>query len=40
MAITDWPAGERPLEMLLELVVEALSDAELLAIFFTGRRHR
>lgn len=33
MAITDWPAGERPREKLLELGVEALSDAELLAIF-------
>lgn len=34
MAITDWPASERPREKLLELGVEALSDAELLAIFF------
>ncbi len=33
MAITDWPASERPREKLLELGVEALSDAELLAIF-------
>jgi DNA repair protein RadC len=33
MAITDWPAAERPREKLLELGVEALSDAELLAIF-------
>jgi DNA repair protein RadC len=33
MAITDWPANERPREKLLELGVEALSDAELLAIF-------
>lgn len=33
MAITDWPAGERPREKLLALGVEALSDAELLAIF-------
>lgn len=33
MAITDWPANERPREKLLELGAEALSDAELLAIF-------
>lgn len=33
MAITDWPASERPREKLLELGVAALSDAELLAIF-------
>lgn len=33
MAITDWPAAERPREKLLELGVAALSDAELLAIF-------
>ncbi len=33
MAITDWPTSERPREKLLELGVEALSDAELLAIF-------
>jgi DNA repair protein RadC len=33
MAITDWPAAERPREKLLELGVSALSDAELLAIF-------
>lgn len=33
MAITDWPASERPREKLLEHGVEALSDAELLAIF-------
>lgn len=33
MAITDWPASERPREKLLNLGVEALSDAELLAIF-------
>ena len=33
MAITDWPASERPREKLLELGAEALSDAELLAIF-------
>ena len=33
MAITDWPAAERPREKLLNLGVEALSDAGLLAIF-------
>jgi DNA repair protein RadC len=33
MAITDWPASERPREKLLEQGVAALSDAELLAIF-------
>ena len=33
MAITDWPAEERPREKLLAKGVEALSDAELLAIF-------
>jgi DNA repair protein RadC len=33
MAISDWPAGERPREKLIELGAEALSDAELLAIF-------
>lgn len=33
MSITDWPAGERPREKLLERGAEALSDAELLAIF-------
>ena len=33
MAITDWPAAERPREKLLELGVSALSDAELLAIY-------
>ena len=33
MAITDWPEGERPRERLLEHGAEALSDAELLAIF-------
>lgn len=33
MAITDWPANERPREKLLELGAEALSEAELLAIF-------
>ncbi|WP_421620675.1 RadC family protein [Alkalilimnicola ehrlichii] len=39
MAITDWPAGERPREKLLERGAGALSDAELLAIFLrTGRQ--
>lgn len=33
MAITDWPANERPREKLVELGAHALSDAELLAIF-------
>ncbi|MFW5432705.1 MAG: DNA repair protein RadC [Methylophilaceae bacterium] len=33
MAITDWPASERPREKLIELGAGALSDAELLAIF-------
>ncbi len=33
MAITDWPASERPREKLMELGAKALSDAELLAIF-------
>jgi DNA repair protein RadC len=33
MAITDWPAAERPRERLLERGATALSDAELLAIF-------
>lgn len=33
MAITDWPADERPREKLLAKGVGALSDAELLAIF-------
>lgn len=33
MAITDWPADERPRERLLKHGVAALSDAELLAIF-------
>ncbi len=33
MAITDWPLAERPREKLLEKGCEALSDAELLAIF-------
>lgn len=33
MAITDWPASERPREKLLAQGVSVLSDAELLAIF-------
>lgn len=33
MAITDWPADERPREKLMQKGAEALSDAELLAIF-------
>jgi len=33
MAITDWPAAERPREKLLARGAEALSDAELLALF-------
>lgn len=33
MAITDWPAHERPRERLLQQGAQALSDAELLAIF-------
>lgn len=33
MAITDWPADERPREKLLKRGASALSDAELLAIF-------
>ncbi len=33
MAITDWPQAERPREKLLQKGPEALSDAELLAIF-------
>lgn len=33
MAIRDWPEGERPREKLLQRGSEALSDAELLAIF-------
>ncbi len=39
MAITDWPADERPREKLLKRGAVALSDAELLAIFLrTGVR--
>lgn len=33
MAITDWPAAERPREKLLQQGANTLSDAELLAIF-------
>lgn len=33
MAITDWPENERPRERLLACGAQALSDAELLAIF-------
>ena len=33
MTITDWPANERPREKLLSRGADALSDAELLAIF-------
>ena len=33
MATTDWPEGERPRERLLDQGANALSDAELLAIF-------
>ena len=39
MAITDWPQQERPLEKLMSRGAEALSDAELLALFLrTGTR--
>lgn len=33
MAITDWPADQRPRERLIKLGPQALSDAELLAVF-------
>ena len=33
MSIVDWPADERPREKLLQRGSDALSDAELLAIF-------
>ena len=33
MSITDWPEAERPREKLLLQGADALSDAELLAIF-------
>ena len=39
MAITDWPAEERPREKLIQRGAQSLSDAELLAIFLrTGIR--
>ena len=39
MPITDWPVDERPREKLIQRGAEALSDAELLAIFLrTGVR--
>lgn len=39
MAITDWPAMERPREKLIQSGADSLSDAELLAIFLrTGSR--
>lgn len=39
MSITDWPVDERPREKLLRRGPDALSDAELLAIFLrTGRQ--
>ena len=34
MNLRDWPAEERPREKLLARGPEALSDAELLAVFF------
>jgi DNA repair protein RadC len=41
MGIKDWPEGERPRERLLSQGAQALSDAELLAIFLrTGVRGR
>ncbi|MFA9459690.1 RadC family protein [Thiohalorhabdus methylotrophus] len=41
MAITDWPAEDRPREKLADRGPEALTDAELLAIFLrTGSRGR
>jgi DNA repair protein RadC len=41
MSIKDWPTAERPRERLLESGAEALSDAELLAIFLrSGTRGR
>ncbi|MCK5727564.1 MAG: DNA repair protein RadC [Thiotrichaceae bacterium] len=39
MAITDWPAEERPREKLLAMGAKALSDAELLAIFLRTGTH-
>lgn len=38
MGIRDWPASERPREKLIELGAEALSDAELQAIFEMSQR--
>ena len=41
MAINHWPASERPRERLLQVGADALSDAELLAIFLrTGCQGR
>jgi len=41
MSIRDWPTDERPREKLLKLGPEALSEAELIAIFLrTGTRGR
>jgi DNA repair protein RadC len=41
MGITEWPAQERPRERLLRLGPQALSDAELLALFLrNGDRER
>ncbi len=41
MAISDWPAEQRPREKLLNLGPSALSDPELLAIFLrTGIKGR
>ncbi|HWI14696.1 MAG TPA: UPF0758 domain-containing protein, partial [Burkholderiales bacterium] len=41
MAIRDWPADDRPREKLLTKGADALSDAELVAIFLrTGVRGR
>ena len=39
MAISDWPAQERPREKLLQKGADALSDAELLAIFLRTGVH-
>ena len=39
MAISDWPPSERPREKLLSKGAEALSDAELLAIFLRTGCH-
>jgi DNA repair protein RadC len=36
LSLKDWPLSERPRERLLEHGVEALSDAELLAVLFTS----